>query len=607
MLDTVRKSIRMLPADRRWWWTALPVLAALTGAAEAVAAAAVFGLVKIIADPAAVASVPVASRIAPYLPWQDDRGLILEFTFLVAIYHVAKNALLVGAQYLRHKIVGESTAALACTMLRGYMLAPYPFHFRRHSAELIRNTTQSVHAVLVTLAAAGAILSELVVGASIAAVLVAASPMVTLVTAVVLGILVALLLRWTRGLAHRVGRGSHELNRELLQTLQHALGAIKEIKALGREGFFYRTYADKQRELLALGYLGVTLEAIPPVVIETVFVCGALLVVSVLTATGEVAREGLPLLGLFAYAGFRIIPMANRLAWRTNELRSCDVGVQALYDDHRLVTGASWDDADDDAPALELREAIALDHVSYTYPGAEMPVLHDVTLTIRHGESIGFVGATGAGKSTLVDVVMGLLPPSTGRVMVDGIELDAGRGRTWRRHVGYVPQSIYLLDDTLVRNVALGIPDRDIDPERVRRALRLAQLEGLVDSLPDGLETRLGEHGIRFSGGERQRVGIARALYHDPDVLVLDEATSALDDATASAVTDAIRAVHGQKTVLLIAHRLDTVRGCDRIALVAGGHLLDYATYDELLARSDEFRRLTRQTDGPPGTATRRA
>ncbi len=606
MLETVRKSIAMLPADRRWQWVALPIMAALMGAAEAGAAAAVFGLIKIIADPAAVASVPVAGSIARMLPWQDRRSLVLTFTLLVAVYHVGKNALGLAAQYARHKIIGESNAALACTMLRGYLLAPYPFHFRRHSAELIRNTTHSVNVVLGTLGAAGAVLSELLVGAGIAAVLLAASPEATLAAGVVLGVLMVVLLRGTRRLARRAGRGGHELQRELLQTLQNALGAIKEIKALGREGFFYRTYAEKQREALALGYLGVTLEAIPPVIVETVFVSGALLVVALLTLTSEVPDNGLPLLGLYAYAGFRIIPMANRLTWRLNEIRASAPAVEALYDDHRLVTGESWDDATDDAPPVELREAIALEDVSYTYPGSATAALQDLTLTIRRGESIGFVGATGAGKSTLADVVMGLLPPSAGRVTVDGVELDAARGRMWRRHVGYVPQSIFLLDDTLARNVALGIPERDVDLDRVRQALRVAQLDALVASLPDGIDTPLGERGVRLSGGERQRVGIARALYHDPDVLVFDEATSALDSATASAVAQAIRALQGRKTVLLIAHRLASVRECDRIALVAGGRLLDCAPFDELLARSDEFRRLALPAEGTPTPLIRR-
>ena len=215
-----------------------------------------------------------------------------------------------------------------------------------------------------------------------------------------------------------------------------------------------------------------------------------------------------------------------------------------------------------------------------------------MSLTIRRGESIGFVGPTGAGKSTLIDVIVGLLPPTAGRVAVDGVELDAGRARTWRRHIGYVPQSIVLVDDTLRRNVALGIADGDIDAERLGEAVRLAQLETLVAALPHGLDAQVGERGVRLSGGERQRVGIARALYHAPDVLVLDEATSALDTPTEAALSDAIRALHGEKTVLLIAHRLSTVRGCDRVALIVGGRLTDCGTYDELLARSEEFRRL---------------
>ena len=607
MLDTVLKSFRMLPADRRWWWAALPVVAALTGAAEAVAAGAVFGLVKIIADPQAVASVPVAARIAPHLPWQDPRGLVLQFTLLVAVYHVAKNVLVVGAQYARHKIVGESTAALACTMLRGYLLAPYPFHFRRHSAELIRNTTHSVQAVLLTLSAANAIFSEVLVSVGIAAVLLAASPLATLMTGAALGTLVVVLLRWTRQLAHRAGHVSHDLNREILQTLQHAFGAMKEIKALGREGFFYRTYAEKQGELLALGYLGVTLEAIPPVVVETVFVCGALLVVVVLTVTGEVASQGMPPARALRVRGAADHPhgQPDHLARERNPLepgRGADALRRPSPGDRSRFGRARRRRAPARAPQ-DPRPRGRVVHLSRCRgPRAPRRHAHDPSRRVDRLCRRDRRRQEHARRRR-----DGPPPPTTGRVTIDGVALDATRGRTWRRHVGYVPQSIFLLDDTLTRNVALGIADRDIDPERVRRALRVAQLEALVAPLPDGLETRLGEHGVRLSGGERQRVGIARALYHDPDVLVLDEATSALDDATAFAVTDAIRALHGRKTVLLIAHRLDALRGCDRIALVAGGRLLDCASYDVLLQRSDEFRRLALRTDADPATVTQRA
>jgi ATP-binding cassette subfamily C protein len=421
--------------------------------------------------------------------------------------------------------------------------------------------------------------------------------------AVGLGLVMVVLLRWTRGLAERSGRGAHDLGKEILRTLQHALGAIKEIKALGREGFFYRTFADKQRELLSLGYLGVTLQTIPPVLVETVFVCGALILIGVLALGGHVGADALPLLGLLGYAGLRLMPMANRLTWQVNQVRAARAAVNDLYDDYRLVTGGGWGNDGHAATTLTLHDRITVDRVSYTYPNAPAPALRDVTLTVARGEAVGFVGPTGAGKSTLVDVMIGLLSPTDGRVTVDGTDLAAGDPRRWHRHVGYVPQSIYLIDASVRENVALGIAPAEIDERRVREAIRIAQLDEVIARLPDGLDAVLGERGVLLSGGERQRVGIARALYHDPDLLVLDEATAALDLATERAVTQAIRALHGHKTVLVIAHRLSTVRSCDRIGLIVGGRLREWGTYDELLSRSDEFRALAVPTETEPSTS----
>ncbi|MFN8642708.1 MAG: ABC transporter ATP-binding protein [Candidatus Binatia bacterium] len=570
MLDVLRQCLRMLPPAQRRRWMIIPILGLVTGLAEAGTAAAVFGLIAVIGDPTTLTRTAAGTWLAAHLPRQGAGAVIVQLTLLVAVWHLGKNLLIAAAQHLRHRIVGESSAVLACQMLYGYLLAPYPFHFRRDSAELIRNTTHCVDAVSVALSSAASIGSELLVSGGIIAVLLVTAPVVTVGAGATLVLLVIGLLRMTRRMARRAGGRQHALNREMLKTLQHALSAIKEIKALGREDFFYRAYAEQQQTRLALGHLAVTLETLPPLIIETVFVGGALLVVVLLTVTGGGGATSLPTLGLFAYAGFRIVPIANRTTWKLNEIRSREAPIRKLYDDYLLLTHAEPAPAAGET-AVAFRETIALQEVAYTYPGAPAPALQGVSLSVRRGQSLGVVGPTGAGKSTLIDLIVGLLPPDHGRVCIDGVDL-AGRERAWRRHVGYVPQAIVLLDDTLhATGIALGIADRDIDDARVRSALRIAQLADKAATLPDGLDTLVGERGVRLSGGERQRIGIARALYHDPDVLVLDEATAALDTATEAAVADALRALRGQKTVLIIAHRLSTVRGCDRIAVIADG------------------------------------
>src|SRR5262249_14609709 len=349
--------------------------------------------------------------------------------------------------------------------------------------------------------------------------------------------------------------------------------------------------------LFRIKCLHATLDVVPRLVVESAFVCGALLVVILLTLQGKQGADVLPLLGLYAYAGFRIIPSANRILWKTIEIRYGTTAVQQLYADYMIIARHATDACDAAADeSLPFTDRIVVEGLSYTYTGTHTPALHDVYLTIRRGESIGIVGPTGAGKSTLVDILIGLLPPSCGRITVDSVVLHQ-RLRSWQHQIGYVPQTIFLADDSLRRNIALGLPDDDIDDTKVQAAVRRAQLEAFVASLPDGLHTFVGERGVRLSGGERQRVGIARALYHEPEVLVFDEATSALDSRTESEVIQAIEALHGVKTIIMIAHRLSTVRHCDRLVLLQGGRVATCGSYDELLERSADFRAMARLTE----------
>ena len=365
---------------------------------------------------------------------------------------------------------------------------------------------------------------------------------------------------------------------------------------LGRTGFFHEVFARQQSALFRVKCLHATLDAVPRLLVESTFVCGALLVVFLLTLQGHRGADVLPLLGLYAYAGFRIIPSANRILWRINEIRYGTTAIHQLYDDYTVIAHNASHACDASADeGLSFTDRITVEGLSYTYAGSRTPALHNVYLTIRRGESIGIVGPTGAGKSILVDILIGLLQPSCGRITVDSVALHQ-RLRSWQRQIGYVPQTIFLADDSLRRNIALGLPDDDIDDDKVRMTIRMAQLEVFVASLPDGLEVA-GERGVRLSGGERQRVGLARALYHEPEVLVFDEATSALDSRTEGEVVRAIEALHGAKTLIVIAHRLSTVRHCDRLLFLQSGHVADCGAFDELVERSIDFRAMALLTE----------
>jgi ATP-binding cassette subfamily C protein len=378
------------------------------------------------------------------------------------------------------------------------------------------------------------------------------------------------------------------LEGDVLRNVQQTLAAAKELRVLGREGFFFAEFVQRQTALAGVRRRSDMLAAMPRLLVETTFVLAALGLVLLATLLGHGGRDLVPLLGLYAYAGFRLVPSANRWMMNVNEVRAGAAAVDELAADLARLAAVP---VSVDAPVAPLRfeDAAELDHVDFAYEGADRAALRDVCLTIRRGESVGVVGPTGNGKTTLVDVVTGLLAPTSGRVLLDGRPLPAAP-RAWQRTIGYVPQSVVLVDDSLRRNVALGVPDREIDAALLAAAIEMAQLVEFVSGLPDGLETIVGENGVRLSGGQRQRVGIARALYHQPGLLVFDEATSALDGHTEAALLRAIDASRGTRTLIVIAHRLSSVRPCDRFVLLMDGRVAAVGGYDELLRDSPEFR-----------------
>jgi ATP-binding cassette subfamily C protein len=316
-------------------------------------------------------------------------------------------------------------------------------------------------------------------------------------------------------------------------------------------------------------------------------VCGVVAVI--IGIHGSTQSELVPLLGLFAYAGLRILPSLHWIVYYQNNLRFGAVPLDEVYRDWLDLSDAAG--PEDTGERLPFRNQISLSNVSYSYAGAQRIALQEIDLVIRRGESVGIVGETGAGKSTLVDLILGLLQPTRGSILVDGCDI-ADRLPSWQRQIGYVPQSIYLMDDSIRRNIAFGVEDDEIDHDRVDVAVRMARIDEFIQSLPAGLDTVVGERGVRMSGGQRQRVAVARALYNDPEVLVFDEATAALDSQTEHELTREIQSLQRKKTLVIIAHRLDTVRHCDRLVFLKQGRVVDIAPFEELRARNAAFRQL---------------
>ena len=592
-LGTLRRALALLPREMRGRWAALVPLLVLTAVLEAASAAAIFGLVRIVADPAHAAAMPIVGRILRALPPLEPSGTIVLFAAFVGLFFAAKNALGAFTAWAQARCLQDATAATSVALVRSYLEAPWAFHLSRRSTDLVHDAHQAVERIYKTvIAPALGILTEGLVALGIVTVLLVAAPRVTVVAVTVLLALSFVLVRVTRGALMRLGARFDRLSATALRRVQQALGAVKELKVLGRERGALDLYAADRRALADVGarYGGVS--SLPRLVVETVFVCGALIVVILLTARGGTAADTVPLLGLYAYAGFRVIPSANRIIWMIGEMRYGTAAVDRVSRDLRALAGTPAATTG----ACTFEDRLAMERVSFAHDGDGRSVLHDVGLVLRRGEWLGVVGATGAGKSTLVDLIVGLLTPTEGCITIDGIDVRSCT-TAWQRLIGYVPQSVFLVDDTLRRNVALGLPDADIDESRVRTALRLAQLEALVSTLPAGLDTPVRD--LRLSGGERQRVGIARALYGKPRVLVFDEATSALDGATEAALAEALRALPGGVTMLLVAHRTTSVRRCDRVVLLHGGRILDTGSVDELAARSAEFRALAAMPDEP--------
>ncbi len=585
MTGEIRRRFRLLEPGARARWAVLAPLGLLDAALEALGGALVFALVSVLLAPPDLDQGRLTATLRAWFPG-ESRATLLSLATLAAAVHVARNLLVVAIAWWRARVTAFDTAALSARLLRAYLGAPWPFHLRRNSAVQIETIRESTRPFFEVFESASMVLTEGAVVVALAIVAASAAPVAVTLISLLIAVVLAAVLQVTRAAQRRGGEQQFELATALYRHVQHALGALKEVRILGRAGFFSDAFTRDARACAALDTRRATLDAVPRLVLETSFIVGLL----VLVATGAAGADPatvLPLVSLYAYTGFRIIPAAHRIALHVNNLRWGLAATAPLVKDLQ-----TFEPPPGDAPIpvrMEFRQSLQAELVQFAYGDGGRPVLEGLSLTIRCGESVAIVGATGAGKSTLVDLLIGLLTPSSGRVTVDGVPIDTNLAG-WQRNIGYVPQTPFLLDDTLRRNVAFGVPDAGIDDAALGRALTTARLDDVVSRMPHGLDTMIGERGIRLSGGERQRISIARALYGNPSLVIFDEATSSLDPGTEREVAQAIDALRGPRTIIVIAHRLTTVARCERVLLIAEGRLAADGPYGEIAAGNAAFR-----------------
>jgi ABC-type multidrug transport system fused ATPase/permease subunit len=527
--------------------------------------------------------------LKPYLEFLGNptqmQLVIGGMVFLVIVYLI-KAGFLAFLSWRQSKFSSELGAELSRRLFNGYLHQSYAFHLERNSAQLLRNIQTEINLFNSVTQAAIALTTEISLLVAVAFMLVFIEPLGASVVITFLALSALIFHRITKNYLLNWGKKRQVNDGFMNQHLLQGLGGVKDVKLLGRENKFvaeYSTHNIARSKILAKQ---IALMQMPRLYLELLAVVGLAGLVTLMVVQHKSLALLLPTLGIFVASAFRMIPSVNRIMGAVQQIRYAQPVVDLLYSEFKLIR----------APVsipqvyhkIEFADSILIRDVVFKYKSAATNALNGVTISISKGESVGFIGSSGSGKSSLIDVTLGLLTPSNGNILVDGTDINTNL-RGWQDEIGYVPQTIYLTDDTLRHNVAFGIPDEEIDEDALRKAIKAAQLDEFVKSLPDGMETFVGERGVRLSGGQRQRIGIARALYHDPPILVLDEATSALDTETENGVMEAVNALHGDKTLLIVAHRLSTVANCDKLYRLDKGLIIEEGIPDKILAARQEI------------------
>ena len=511
----------------------------------------------------------------------DLKEIIRLLVLLLFLTYIVKNTFLGFSTWIQRGFLTKITARLSSRILETYILQPYQFHLVNNSSVLIRNTQDVSRIVASGIEPSLTIMTEGLIAIVLLLFMLSVEPLGTLCT-LTLMLFSAFLIQLLFNRRLKIWGSSRQSQKaKILKIIQQALGSVKDVRILGREKWFIQAHQELQYVDADLVRRINLVQAFPRLFLEVTAISGLSVLIFVMFLTGSEVGEVAPTVGLFAATAFRVLPSINKIVNAKQLLKVDRTTFKTIHDDLGLMIS---DRTQSVIKPSEFTSVIVKD-LAFHYAGNANNVLLNVNVAVNRGEAVGFVGQSGSGKSTLIDIMLGLLEPQSGSVLINGQEISQVKS-AWQQQIGYIPQTIFLMDDSLRRNIAIGIADSEIDEVAIHDALKSAQLEDFVASLPEGLNTVVGERGVRLSGGQRQRIGIARALYHRPSVLVLDEATSSLDTETEKGVMQAVQALQGDKTVIIVAHRLSTVEYCDRLYRLDAGRIVDEGTFDEVMNRS---------------------
>lgn len=592
MLRSGKRLWQVLTASQKRRFVLLTGAVIIMAILEVVNVSAIAPFLALASNPSMIHENDVLSFLYEFLPFEDVNSFLIAVGLGIFFLMLASNGWSAMTTWAQLRLVWSLHHQLSLRLLERYLYRPYSYFLSRNTADLSKNLLSEVQQITnsmiqpVVLAA-----GRLVVTLGIIFVLIATSPLLALVVTVVVGGSYGAIYMSSRRRLNVIGRDRVKANRERFTVAGEALGGIKDVKVLNVERTFLGRFSDPSRRYSRHQATSQTIAALPKYAIETVAFGTVVLILVYFVALERDFSGIVPMLGLYAFAGYRLMPAMQQIFRAVTAVKFHGPTLEALLDDLETTSQAvlPTQSADTVTP-MGLSERLELKKIRFAYPGAQRRAVDDVSLMIRANSAVGLVGATGSGKTTLIDVILGLLRPQAGEIVVDGTPVNDENLAAWQKSIGYVPQYIFLTDSTVAENIAFGVPKDEIDMEAVRRAAKIAQIDEFVmNELPLGYDTVVGERGIRLSGGQRQRIGIARALYRDPDVIVFDEATSALDNTTERDVMQAIHSLLGKKTILMVAHRLTTLADCDVIFMLKDGRVVSQGSYEELMAGRGAF------------------